>query len=278
MSITLPLGVKKAHLLLLIFLLCFLSCSDDVERTRGLVNVFLIGSAGEFDDVVLEVLGVEIKTTGSRGTDNTEFIFLPNIQADKRVSVGALTGNGQFLIGRSELSENPISEIRLRLGDDNFVISGSQRFPLQFSSESAANPTLLVNFSVFGGISHDIFLDFDAFRSFDISGGLEPRIDLNPIIRPFMSLERGQANGSISPPGQRVGIFVFDENEELLTSTGTQAQNGSFSIRGLEENKLYKLLIIPFNESYLRDTLDSVRVNIREVTQLETVNLRLKEE
>lgn len=242
------------------------------------MNVFLIGSAGEFNDVVLEVLGVEIKTTGSRATDNTETIFLPNTQLDKRVSLAGLTGNGQFLIGRGEFSDNPITEIRLRLGNDNFVSVGNQNFPIQFASESAANPTFLVNFSIFGGISHDIFLDFDAFRSFTIRGTLEPQIDLDPTIRPFMSLERGRANGTISPSSQRVAIFAFDQNGELITSTGSQSQNGSFSIRGLEENRLYRFLLIPFNEGYLRDTLDSISVNAREITQLGTINLRLIEE
>ena len=270
--------MKRANLFLLTFFLCFLSCSDEGERNNALVNVFIIGSGGEFDDILLEILGVEIKTLGSRGTDNTESIFLPNIQVDKRVNIAALTANAQFLVGRGELSLNSITEITLRLGEDNFVVVGNQRFPLQIPNENVANPSFPVNFSLFGGISHDIFLDFDPFRSFLITPGLEPTVELSAYIRPFMSLEKGRANGSISPPNQRVGIFTFNENGEWVSSTGSQAPSGNFSIRGLEENKLHRVLILPFNESYLPDTLDSVSVNIREITQLGTINLRLIEE
>lgn len=271
-------GVKKINQFLLIFLMCFLSCSDDGERSNSLVNVFIIGAPGEFNDIFLEILGVEIKTLGSRGTDNTESVFFPNTLVDKRVNVATLTANAQFLVGRGELATNPITEIKLMLGGDNFVTVGNNRIPIQINNESAANPTFQVNFSLVGGISHDIFLDFDPFRSFIITPGLEPRVELNPFIRPFMSLEKGRASGTISPPNQRVGIFTFDENGQWVSSTGSQAPSGNFAVRGLQENKWHRILILPFNESYLPDTLDSVKVNIREITQLGTINLRLIEE
>ena len=270
--------MKRANLLLICFLFCFFSCSDETDRSKGLVNVFLIGSGGEFSQIWLEVLGVEIRTVGSRGAENPESVFLPNTQVDKRVNIASLTANSQFLVGRGEFSENPITEIILRLGDDNFVFIGNERFPLQLSGEGAANPRLSVNFSVSRGISHDLFLDFDPIRSFVISPGLEPRIELIPFIRPFMSLDRGRANGTISPANQRVTILTFDESGEWITTTETQPPSGNFSIRGLEEKRMYKIFIFPFNESYLPDTLDSVRVNVREITTLGTINLRLIED
>ncbi|MGY6742555.1 MAG: DUF4382 domain-containing protein [Cecembia sp.] len=270
--------MKKAKLFLLTLFLCFLSCSDEVERNNSLVNVFIIGAPGEFNDIFLEILGVDIKTTGSRGTDNTESVFFPNTQVDKRVNIATLTANSQFLIGRGEMPANAITEIILRLGDDNFVTVGNNRIPIQINNESASNPIFQVSFPLISGISHDIFLDFDPFRSFIVTPGLEPRVELVPFVRPFMSLDKGRANGTISPPNQRVGIFTFEENGEWVSSTGSQAPSGNFSIRGLQENKLHRVLILPFNESYLPDTLDSVSVNIREITQLGTINLRLIEE
>lgn len=270
--------MKKTNFILFAFLICIFSCTtEDLNRSNGLVNIFIIGSQGEFDEIWLEVLGAEVKTTGGRGTDNTIPVFLPNTQTDKRVNVAALTANSQFLVGRAELSEGSILEIKLLLGDDNFVIIGNQRFPLAFNSEEAKEPNLLVNYAIRGGISHDIFLDFDAFRSFQISGELEPQVTLEPEIRSFLSLNTGRASGSISPANQRVAIVTVDENDILLSTTSSQAPSGNFSLRGLEAGKLYRTFIIPFNQAYLPDTLDSVRVNVIQNRQLGTVNLRLRD-
>jgi hypothetical protein len=269
--------VKKTNLIFLLFLFCCFSCAtEDLNRSNGLVNVFIIGSPGEFDEIWLEILGAEVKTTGGRGTDNTIPVFLPNTQTDKRVNVGALTASSQFLVGRGEFSEGNILEIKLLLGDDNFIIVGNQRIPLLFNSEQAKEPILLVNYAIRGGISHDIFLDFDAFSSFQISGGLEPMIALDPEIRPFLSLNTGRASGSISPANQRVAIVTVDENDILWSTTSSQAPSGNFSLRGLEAGKLYRTFILPFNPAYLPDTLDSVRVNVIQNRQLGTINLRLR--
>lgn len=270
--------MKKTNLILFPFLFCFFSCaSEDLNRSNGLLNVFIIGSPGEFDEIWLEILGAEVRTTGGRGTDNTIPVFLPNTQTNKRVNVAALTANSQFLVGRGEFSEGNILEIKLLLGDDNFVIVGNQRIPLLLDSEQAKEPILLVNYTIRGGISHDIFLDFDAFSSFRISSGLEPQIALEPEIRPFLSLNKGRASGTISPANQRVAIFTVDENDILWSTTSSQAPTGNFSLRGLEAGKLYRAFIIPFNQAYLPVTLDSVRVNVIQNSQLGSINLRLRD-
>ena len=270
--------MKKTNFILFAFLFYFFSCAtEDLNRSNGLVNIFIIGSTGEFDEIWLEILGAEVKTTGGRGTDNTMPIFLPNTQTDKRVNVAALTSSSQFLVGRSEFSEGNILEIKLLLGDDNFVTIGNQRFPLLLISESAKEPVLLVNYDIKGGISHDIFLDFDAFSSFQISGGLEPQIILKPEIRSFLSLKTGRASGNISPANQKVAIVTVDQNDILISTTSSQSPSGNFSLRGLEAGKLYRTFIIPFNPAYLPDTLDSVRVNVTQNRQLGSINLRLRD-
>ncbi|WP_245889535.1 DUF4382 domain-containing protein [Cecembia rubra] len=270
--------MKKTSFILFVFLFSLFSCSnEDLDRSNGLVNVFIIGSPGEFEEIWLEIIGAEVKTTGGRGTDNTDPVFLPNTQTEKKVNIAGLTASSQFLIGRAEFSEGNIIEIKLLLGEDNFVVFGGQNFPLILNSEEAMKPKLLVNYTIRGGISHDIFLDFDAFRSFQISNGLEPRISLTPEIRSFLSLNTGRASGSISPANQRVAIITADENDLILSTTSSQAPSGNFSLRGLEAGKLYKTYIIPFNQAYLPDTLDSVRVNAIQNKQLGTINLRLRD-
>lgn len=265
--------MRKIYLITAFILFLSTGCSDDTERSRGLVNVFIIGSHGEFNEIWLEVLGVELKTTGTRGMDNADPVFLPNTQADKRINVASLTANAQVLLGRGEFSEANITEISIKFGDDHFVVINGQRIPLTFSPEADLEPKFLVNYDILGGISHDIYLDFDAFRSFLIIDGPQPRVELDPQIRTFISLNTGRASGRISPANQRVAILAV-ENNELVTTTSSQAPSGDFSLRGLEEEKRYRVFIIPFSDNFLADTLDSVTVNVRQNTALGTITLR----
>jgi hypothetical protein len=270
------LGVKKYFFLVSLILFISLACTDETERSSGLVNFFMIGSGGDFDEIWLEILGVEVKTTGSRGTDDTQPVFLPNIQSNKRVNIAGFTANSQFLIGRSEFSEGSITNINLILGDNNSVVLNGQEFPIQFSNTAEENLSFPVNFPISGGISHDVILDFDAFRSFLISEGLEPNIIMNPLIRPFLSLERGRANGNISPTNIRVAIIATDEEDSIITTT--QPQSGNFSLRGLEEGIMYRAYIVPFDQSYRPELVDSIQVTERSITQLESITLILNTE
>jgi hypothetical protein len=268
--------VKNALLFTVLALFLFVSCTEDNIGNQALANIFIIGSPGEFDEVWLEILGVEVKTTGTRGSDNAIPVFLPNIQGDKRVNVGSLVGSSQFLVGRGEFSEGAIIEMTLKLGNDNFVIVGGERLPLTFASPASSSPTFSVNFPLNGGISHDLFFDFEPFRSIQINQGPEIRLTLDPVLRTFTSLNTGIVAGNVIPTGQRAAILAV-LNDQIGASTETIRSSGNFSLRGLKEDSLYQVYIFPFNNAYLADTLDSVSVTIWKTTQLGNINLRLKE-
>jgi hypothetical protein len=268
--------VKKALLIFIIGLSLSVSCTEDNIGNRALLNIFIIGSPGEFDEVWLEILGAEVKTTGTRGSDNAAPVFLPNIQGDKRVNVGGLVASSQFLVGRGEFQEGAIIEITLKFGNDNFVIAGGERIPLTFESPTSSSPTFSVNFPLTGGISHDLFIDFNTFNSIQINQGPEISLTLDPVLRVFSSLNAGTISGNLQPTGQRAAILaVLDD--KIGASTETLRTSGNFSLRGLEEDSLYRVFIFPFNDAYLPDTLDSVSVTIWNTTQLGNINLRLRE-
>ncbi|MFD2200140.1 DUF4382 domain-containing protein [Shivajiella indica] len=268
--------MKKSLLLTILTLFISFSCTEDNPSNRALVNIFIIGSPGEFDEVWLEILGAEVKTTGTRGSDNASPVFLPNIQGDKRVNVGSLVNTSQYLVGRGEFSEGAVIEMTLKLGNDNFVIVGGERFPLTFASQESSSPTFEVSFPLIGGISHDLFFDFNTFQSIQINQGPEIRLTLDPVLRTFTSLTRGNISGNLLPVGQRATILaVLDD--QIKASTETLPSSGNFSLRGLEEDSLYTVFIFPFNESYLQDTLDSIPVSVWQTTPLGNINLRLRE-
>jgi hypothetical protein len=267
--------VKKGFLFTIITVFLFMACTEDNIGNRALVNIFIIGSPGEFNEVWLEILGAEVKTTGTRGSDNATPVFLPNIQGDKRVNVGGLVGTSQYLVGRGEFSEGAIIEMTLKLGTDNFVLAGGVRYPLNFASSESANSTLTVNIPLTGGISHDIFFDFETFPSIQVNQGPEISLTLDPVLRTFTSLNSGNISGNVLPTGQRAAILAVLQGE-IGASTETLSNSGNFSLRGLKEDSLYTVYIFPFNNAYLPDTLDSVAVNVWKTTQLGNINLRFR--
>jgi hypothetical protein len=262
--------VKIKQLLILLLLSLNLGCSGTEERSTALVNVFLVGTPGFFEEVGIEILGVEVKVTGTRGQDNAEAVFLPNLQADQQANLSTLVNTGQYLIGRGEFLAGAITELKLKLGNDNFLIFGGDRLVPRFSDPSAENPVMPVSIPLDGGISHDVFIDFNTLESILFTGGSQGEFILAPDFRAFTSLNTGDIAGIIRPQGIKSFILAIRDLDTLASTT--QNPQGNFLLRGLVGE--YSVLIFPFSNEFLPDTVNNVMVEPRRRTQLEEINLR----
>lgn len=262
--------MKINQLLILLLLFLNLGCSGTEERSTALVNVFLVGTPGVFEEVGIEILGVEVKATGTRGQDNAEAVFLPNLQANQQANLSTLVNTGQYLIGRGEFLIGAVIELKLSLGNDNFLILGRERYVPRFVDGSAQNPVMPVNIPLDGGISHDIFIDFNTLNSILFTGGTQGEFLLAPDFRAFTSLNTGDIAGVIRPQTQK-SLIVAMQGIDTLAIT-TQNLQGNFLIRGL--NGEVTVFIYPFSNGFLPDTVRNVLVEPRRRTQLEEINLR----
>lgn len=247
-----------------------LGCSESEDRSTALVNVFLVGTPGFFDEVRIEVLGVEVKTTGSRGQDNTDAVFLPNTQTNRQARLSSLVNTGQYLIGRSEFLVGAIIELTLKLGEDNIVQFGGQTSSLNINNEAAKNPVMTVSIPLDGGVSHDVFIDFNTLNSIIISGGAQPVFTLDPKPRAFTSLNTGEISGVVRPLDLKCLLLAI-QNSDTLAYTSQNAQ-GNFLIRGLQGQ--FTVSVLPFSDDYLPDTIQNIIVEPRKRTQIEEINLR----
>lgn len=251
----------------LILICCLIiSCTDQTERTTALVNVFLIDAPGDFDEVWVEVLGVEVQATGTRGQDNADPKFFPNEVVDKKVNVAALVGESQYLVGRGELPAGNITGLTLKLGADNFIKKGGERTNLNLADDS---PSVSFSLSMEPGLSLDVFIDFEVYRS--IFEGEGDNLELVPRLRAFSSLNTGSISGSIRPQNQRAVLYAV-QGRDTVASTGVVANSGDFRLRGLSGN--YRLIIQPLNPDFFSDTLNNVNVGPRQTTQVGNVTLR----
>ncbi len=252
-----------------------LGCSGTEERSTALINVFLVGTPGFFEEVGIEILGVEVKVTGTRGQDNAEAVYLPNLQARKQANLSTLVHTGQYLIGRGEFLAGAVIELKLDLGNDNYLIFGGERYVPRYIDGSAQKPVMPVSIPLDGGISHDIFIDFNTLRSILFTGGTQGEFLLAPDFRAFTSLNTGEIAGVIRPKGQnpqlQKSLILAIEGLDTLAST-TQNVQGNFLLRGLVGE--VSVLIFPLSNNFLPDTVNNVIVEPRRRKQLEEINLR----
>ncbi|EON78864.1 putative lipoprotein [Lunatimonas lonarensis] len=208
--------------------LLVLGCENIDGNEKALINVLLIDAPGDFDEVWLEVTGVEILPAGTRGLDNADWVFIPYTPSNKMVKVSDLVGSQRLLLGRMEIRAGQVSQVRLVLGTNHYLVQGGQQFMLQ--TEPDINERLQVNLSLQAGagFAWDVYIDVNLAKSIrrNQSGGYLFR----PEVRAFSLANRAEIRGNVQPPATRPHIFAINGTDTLATLTTT---NGEFRLRGL---------------------------------------------
>jgi hypothetical protein len=264
--------MKYSNFLIPAFLL-FVGCTADSDRTTALANIFLVDAPADFDEVWVEVLGVEVEGPGTRGQDNSDPVFFPNILPNKKVNLMALLADNTFLVGRGELQVGNITKLRLQLGETNYVVIKGKQFPLVFASEGDQNPEVGVRIPLEAAISHDIFMDLELFKSISLQQNPDSVFVFDPQLRAFESSTTGQITGSIRPTNEGAVIYAIKEQDTVAVS-GVEKSSGKFTVRGLLGEHV--LSIVPFNSRYRPELLDSVVVKARTSTRIEPITLQAR--
>lgn len=244
----------------------FSACTPDVgERSKSLVNIYLIDSPGEFDQLWIELLGVEIQVE-----NQNQPVFLPYSSNEKNVNLSALVGGSKILVGRGEFPLGILSGISLRLGTDNYVMKDGEKLPLFSATPEGSSPIIDVDFELNGGIAHDFYVDFDVYGSVISSTTGDGRYYLDPKIRVFEKSATGEIAGNISPSNLNAVIYAIRDLDTLSTGVATSANN-KFLFQGLKGS--YTLIVDPKDPIFRADTIYSVMVEKGKITQLGNIIL-----
>lgn len=204
------------------------ACENMEANEKALINVLLIDAPGDFDEVWLEILGVEILPAGTRGLENADWSYIPYTPANKMVKVSDLVGSQRLLLGRKEVRAGQVSKIRLVLGENHYLIKDGQQAMLQSAPSIDERLTVDVTLQANAGFAWDIYIDFNLAKSIqrNPSGGFS----LVPTIRAFSMENRSELRGNIQPATARPYIFAITGTDTLATLSAT---NGEFRLRGL---------------------------------------------
>ncbi len=248
------------------------SCSEDdsMDGTTARVNFYLVDAPGDYDEVWVEVLAVEVKMADpTQGDADPAWIEIPNENADKMLNLLDLTGSNAALLGTEEFPEGEIDQLRLVLGTNNYVMKGEVRSELTTPSAQQSGLKIQLDQELEAGVVYDLVIDFDVAKSI-VNAGASGSIILKPVLRAYLTQSAGISGQVLPVEAQQIQITATGNTSGKTYNTFVD-ENGNFKIQGLDV-ETYTLEIVP-NELYVGQTIEDIEVVKGEITILDPITL-----
>jgi hypothetical protein len=185
-----------------------------------------------------------------------------------------LTNGKDTLLADAEIPQGSISQIRLILGENNFIITKNGE-KIMMSTPSAQQSGLKVQIKqdVAGGVLYRLILDFDAAKSI-VKAGNSGKYLLKPVLRVMSFLPSGGIiKGVVVPDSVRTTVYAIT-GSDTVASTFTDTANGQYRIRDIATGS-YNLSFVP-NDTIHKEALRNISVTAGQTTIVDTVKLEKK--
>ncbi|MDR7128498.1 hypothetical protein J2X69_000830 [Algoriphagus sp. 4150] len=253
------------------------SDNDNPSQGSARVNFYLVDAPASYDEVWIEVLALRVKVdedgiNDDRHEDDDESSWI-EITYDKSqpINLLELTGGNSELLGSGDFSAGEIEQLRLILGENNYVVKNGVRHEMKTPSAQQSGLKIKVDEDIRGGVSYDLIIDFDAARSI-VEAGNSGQILLKPVLRAYLDEVSAGIMGQVLPlEAQPVQVTVFDGNETINTFVNA---DGNYKITGLDDG-IYSVTFMP-NESYTGIVLEGIVVEDGKITTIDPVILSEK--
>lgn len=159
---------------------CFSEREPQIEGNARL-EVFLIDTPADFQEVWVEVLAVEILPGGENEGNTNDWFSMPYLADDKEINLLELTGGNSLRLVEIELPAGEITQLRLILGDNNYLVKDDQQLPLSTPSAQQSGLKVSVDKTLTLGASHDLTIDFDVSKSM-VQAGASCQYILKPLL------------------------------------------------------------------------------------------------
>ena len=158
------------------------ACQKDKNETAYL-KVKMVDQPIDYDSVNVEIVNVSVHYNGSDSisgwTDLATNAGMYNLLDLQNGVTAAITDGGLIPVGN-------ISQMRLLLGDNNYVVIDSVVYPLDLSSQDKTGLKINLNTEIEAQDSVEITIDFDAEKSIVQTGNdaykLKPVVKLEDVI------------------------------------------------------------------------------------------------
>jgi hypothetical protein len=266
--------MKKCRLF---FILCFIgailffsSCSKNDKSsstTSGRLQVALTdGPDPSVKEVWVDIQQIEILMS-----DTTHPLILngshPGVYNLLDFSDGKDT-----LLADATIPPGTISQIRLILGDNNYIITkDGVKIPMKTPSAQESGLKVQVHQEVSGGILYRLTLDFDAGKSI-VKAGNSGNYLLKPVLR-IISLipSGGDIFGVVMPDSPKTFVFAI-QGLDTIASTSTDTTNGKFLFKDIPAGN-YSLYFLPSDTTLKQASINTV-VALGQITNVDTIRLQ----
>jgi Domain of unknown function (DUF4382) len=268
---------------LLIAPLCFASCSKDNDAKDSKLEIRLTDAPGDFRSVVLDVRQIEVHTADASSPDGWHILpFQP-----QSINVVEYVNGKSALLTNTDFSSGNITEIRLMLGADNYVIGrDGQRYDLKTPSGQTSGIKLkLNNATLRDRETYQLLLDFDVAKSIVERGNWNPnnekkeRYLLKPVIRVIAQDIKGSIRGTVTPAAAQPQVLAIRSSITVPDTFSTAADaSGAFQLSALPSGtyhiEFYPTTIAPAGQAAYRNiTKTNIRVENNQTMDLGSTKL-----
>jgi len=241
-------------------------CKKDAEKSR--LTVYLTDAPADYDAVNIEVVAIEVKASTDAGEGG--WTIMPMTTSPVIYDLLEFTNGMETLLSTFELPAGKVSQLRLKLGDNNsIVINGvSSDIPLEVPSGQESGLKFNIHADLVAGVEYKLWIDFDCLRSIVVNGAGDHI--LKPVIRTFTEATSGAIKGVVSPLDANATVQASNGLGGILTAI-PDPLTGQFLIRGVPPGPWS--LLIDGNNGYIDQTINNITVTIGEVADVGSITL-----
>ena len=215
--------------------LLFTACKDESENTpMSKLNVRMTDAPGNFDEVNVEIRGVEVTGPGGK---NVNLNINPGVY-----NLLDFVNGKDTLIASGDIPAGQVSQIRLILGGNNSVMIDSIVYPMATHSAQQSGLKLQIHNTFAAGVEYMLLLDFDANQSVVDHGN--GTYSLKPVIRVVETAITGSIAGEATPVGAGYAAVATLNTDTTKVYSSATDTTGHFLISAVPAGT-YKLIVTP---------------------------------
>lgn len=239
------------------------SCTKNDKGTARM-QVSLTDGPGDYEGLYIDVQDIKINTTTDTSSGWT------SLEGVRRGTYNLLDlVNGKdTLLADATIPTGRVQQIRLVLGENNYVKTGGNMLKLATPSAQQSGLKLNIHQDVNEGILYQLVLDFDVAKSVVESGN--GKYTLKPTIRTVLQALGGSIKGAVAPDSLQTAVLAI-QGADTIASTYTM--NGSYLIKGLNAGT-YDLHFLPSDNSISKQIKTGITVSTGVLTTVDTVSLK----
>lgn len=175
-------------------------------------------------------------------------------------------GNTALLLENQEIPAGMLTEMKMTLGNYNFVIVDGQEVELKIPSGQSSGYKIKINQLINEGFTYQFVVDFNAEKSIVATGN--GGFQLKPVVDAFLDSGIGSVSGKINPVNGGYYARLYNETHDI----GSYIVNGQFQIVAVPEGT-YHFEILPSEGYALYETGESIDIVAQVNENLGTVTM-----